>query len=146
MIKPFLKKKLQVNKQLVKGLVIYVAPNWPISPKLLTLTHFAKRERERNGTEGSRTPPRSCATPSRSETAAMACHVITRRRSSLQRGGRRKSPRCRQRFLMFSSDPLIGNFLSSFFAFFQLFDRELCFLCFLTRARIDILTLGQGLW
>lgn len=98
MIKPFLKKKLQVNKQLVKGLVIYVAPNWPISPKLLTLTHFAKRERERNGTEGSRTPPRSCATPSRSETAAMACHVITRRRSSLQRGGRRKSPRRRQRF------------------------------------------------
>ena len=41
-------------------------------------------------------------------------------------------------FFLFSPALLIQSFLSSFFCFF--------FFCCLPRARIDILTLGQGLW
>jgi len=59
-------------------------------------------------------------------------------------------------FVFFRS--LIRNFSFFFFSFFQsrlgifflcflpIFDRELSFFCLLPRARMDILTLGQGLW
>jgi len=102
---------------------LHLLQNTQAFGRVTSLVCKRKEERERNGSEGRRTPPHSCATPGRSKTSAMACHVITRRRSYHQRGGHPKSPRRRQRFPQSRSFqgfalpfPSILSFLPSFVA------------------------------